>query len=173
MGSFSGTFTVDNPDDPNTGIGAIQFKRKTGDESVTSSTTVQIDDHLQGFVLETNTRYEVELVLEYDAAQGGDLAFILQNGTSTPGSGFGSVVALHQGATGLNEVRNMPWRGSGVTWTTFVVGGQGATRLACLVNMQFDSDILTSLDLWWAQGTSNGTATRIFAESYMKVTRLS
>lgn len=153
-------------------IGALQFKRKTANESVTSSTTFQRDDHLFGFVLDINSRYEVELVLEYDAAQGGDLKLKLATdaeGAVAAGGNGANVIALHAGATGLNEVRN------GVPSGGFLhtVGGQGADEfLGCFLKGQFDSGANTSLALWWAQGTSSGTPTRIFVESYMKVTKV-
>ncbi|MBL0311054.1 MAG: collagen-like protein, partial [Bacteroidetes bacterium] len=56
--------------------GTTKFARKTADESVTSSTSLQDDNHLQ-FAIGANETWDVSFVLRFTASSGGDIKFAL------------------------------------------------------------------------------------------------
>lgn len=141
---------------------------KSANESVTSSATLQDDDELT-LTVATNSTYEVDCLLKYDGATTGDLKFQfvipasasfdfralrLQTGASDP-----TAVALEYG----NQAGSMGVGciGSGTTAScdihgTLITAGTGGT-----------------FKLQWAQNTSDATATRIFARSFLKAVRIS
>ena len=144
------------------------FARKTTDESVTSSTTLQNDDALSVSVLASCT-YEVKLFLVYDAATSGDLKFgftgpafatfdWVQGGLlNTADASFGSFAMDFKNATA----------------TAIVTGAGAGTKLIAMPEgLLVVSTTAGSFGLQWAQGTSSATATHVFAGSWMRLRRV-
>jgi hypothetical protein len=142
---------------------------KSADESVTSTTTVQNDDHLVLPVL-ASTRYWLEAFLIYDGAVGGDikLGWSFPSGATMRWYGGGMAdsatvdnnAATNQFCSAINQT--MPF-GCFATANPDAVHIRGNLLVASTAgNMQ----------LQWAQLTSSGTATKIYAESLLRLTRL-
>lgn len=133
------------------------FARKTADESVTSSTVLQNDDHLV-LAVEANTVYEFEMLLSLFGATAGDFKF--QFAVPAAATIFGSWVGYDTAlvsanllfvnavtSIGVSNVLNLPLMVKGIARVGATAG-----------NMQ----------LQWAQDVSNGTATIVRADSYLK-----
>lgn len=151
--------------DPNT-----QWKYKSTNESVTSSTTLQNDDTFS-FTVVANAAYAVEgycVIDGIDAPAGGlKSAFVGPAGASVFFTNFGSTSEQISGLTlynmvaqGIGATRNQATNGVSVPMSfqpkaTLVIGATAGT-----VNFQ------------WAQVTSNATPTRILGGSWMKATRI-
>src|SRR5688500_16268650 len=84
-------------DDVNVYLKNTLFARKTADESVTSSTTLQDDNHLSVAVA-ANSLYELTACLQYEAHADGDFKWVFEGpaGTSFPG---GAVHHMGSGGT--------------------------------------------------------------------------
>lgn len=143
------------------------FARKTATESVTSSTALQDDNELTVSVA-ANSVYEVTLMLIYDGATGGDLKFDFTGPSGATMNGV--ALRLGQGAaTGDDDAQS-----------TFVMGtpeGVGALGTGSNAGMVFHglldlSATAGTFKLQWAQATSSGTATRVFADSYICLRRV-
>jgi hypothetical protein len=155
-----------------TGMPGISvFVRKTGDESVTNSTTLQDDDHLY-YSLPANSMWETEILLQ----------------ATTFGSYGGIRVAL-EGPSGATlsvstEVKDFGTGGdyfSGWIYafgTPFVAGSTdlggyptnvGFVRIQGLVSVGGASG---TFKLQWAQGSADTWPTFVHANSYMKLTRV-
>lgn len=140
----------------------IKGAYKTVTESVTSSTTLQADDVLTCAVI-ANAVYTVEMLLIYDADTAGDLKFQF---TGPSGAGLqASVNFLGSGAATSSDDQFQQMNIAAV----FTCGGLGAgTRAVVLVKgLLTISTTAGNFALTWAQGTSSGTATNIFASSYL------
>lgn len=141
---------------------------KAANESVTSSTTPQTDDHLV-LQVTANTDYWVQAFIIYNGATAGDL----QIGWGAPtGATFDwvsdglSVAAttttdeVSRTAQGVSNLPNVGAAGSGVLC---VVAPKGLLRVGSNSGQ---------LRLRWAQGTSSGTATQVMANSFLMARRL-
>lgn len=145
-----------------------QYVRKSADESVTSSTALQNDDHLT-LAIAANETWALEYILFLSGADAGD---------------FKSALSVPAGATG--------WRGGigpGVAATSgesdgrFTVKGDFTNDLIFGTNV---TDTVTALIrtivinganagnvvLQWAQNTSNGTATQVRQNSHLLARRV-
>ena len=138
------------------------FAQKTADESVTSSTTLQDDDHLQ-YTIDATGKYVFELTLfarsAADAA--GDLRIDMVGpaGTFTWGA-IGLDVTLASGNTGTV---NTAASGSPYNF------GLSTTQLMIIVKGLFVATATGTLKLQWAQQASNANASTIKAGSHMTV----
>lgn len=142
---------------------------KTSTESVTSSVTLQNDDQLV-VALAANSTYFVQMVIRYDGATAGDI----QVQFTGPGGAtiFGQWVGNPFSAAGLTDVRVVP-----------LIAFSAAEAFGCLgagtdTSLSFQGNVATggsagNLQLQWAQGTSNGTATRVFGQSFIAAWRIS
>jgi len=147
--------------------GNTQWAFKTATESVTSSTTLQNDDHISFSVASSGT-YALRGFLYYDGAAdiaGGLKMFWTGPASSTlnwanfgPNQGSLSsynvvieTLASSPRSVGTNATTGMSLQPTGV----FTSGGSAGT-------LQFQ----------WAQQTSNATATRILVGSWMSLTRM-
>lgn len=144
---------------------APAYIRKTANESVTSSVTLQNDDHLL-LALAANTKYAFEGFFIYDGATASDIqvAFTVPSGATINYSAFGPV--------------------SGVSATSYssygISASGGSLAIACngannLMGMQPKGYVATAgtagnLQFQWAQQISGATASRIFANSWMQAT---
>ena len=148
-----------------TGVGQTLFARKTGSESVTSSTTFQDDDDLV-LAVESGAVYEFRAVLVYDGDSAGDLKYQI----AIPG---GTVVASRQSL--VSTAAGTSDDGAGfldattvATAGTLGVGTQATVLLVGLVTIDTTGD----LKVRWAQNTSNATATRLLAGSFVTLRRV-
>lgn len=149
--------------DPN-----VQHIAKSATESVTSSTTLQNDDHFV-FSVVANAKYELDSYIWYDGAAdpGGGLKmqFTGPAGAAMTWTNFG---VNQSGLTQYNVVPEGLAAGAPRT-----VGTNGATAMTCQPKGVFTSaGTAGSLQFLWAQGVSNATATRVLADSWMRLTRI-
>lgn len=142
-----------------------QFVRKTGDESVTSSTALQDDDELL-FAIGTSGTWIFKFHLAYSAGTTGDIKIAF----NVPASATGRYMTNALVSTAASA------SGSFVTWTTTDLtdtgaagfGGPGATDGHMMVEVIVVSGGTGgNVVLRWAQNTSNGTATIVRANSYL------
>ncbi len=138
------------------GVGQVQLVRKSADESVTSSTTLQNDNHLLLPVV-ANATYDLFLLCVFSGSTTGDIKFAW----SVP-----SGTVLRWGdQTGF----------SGLATDTDVYSAQGSGTQVCF---QIWATVVTSstagnVQFQWAQNTSDATATIVRANSHLKMTRIS
>lgn len=144
---------------------------KTATESVTSSTTLQNDDQLF-FSVAANSRYTIEGFIVYDGASAGDLNCDF---TVPSGSTFGWV----------NFANSGPDAGTSVTdYSTVLQTASDARKINSLplasppglafrpAGYLFTGANAGTLQFRWAQGTSNATATRIQAGSWLRLSKI-
>jgi len=133
--------------------------RKTANESVTSSTTLQDDDHLNVTVA-ANCTYEFTCMLKFDGALAGDLKYQFVGP-----SGATLTAAVLQIVTG-GTVTTEDQLTSMIISSTLTAGaftGGGSLLIHGIVVV---SSTAGTFKLQWAQDTSNGTATRILQDSF-------
>jgi len=147
---------------------AVDFVRKTADESVTSSTTMQNDDHLLATIGAAGT-YVIDLVLIGSSAanSAGDikLGFTFPAGTLTmrwigpdPATTGGAVAqAKFHGATDSSSPSTAI--DFGLTTTTQTIIGRGL----------FIATGAGTLQLQWAQFASNANASNLITNSHLIV----
>ncbi|MDX2697018.1 hypothetical protein [Streptomyces ipomoeae] len=156
-----------------TGIGARSYVRKTADESVTSSTTLQNDNELVLAVSASATYFFRVWLMATDATDAnGDIkfAFTFPTGAVCHFSGKGPHTLLASGAFGDGEyiARNTATSGSTVAsygLTTSVIGIE-------LTGLLIVSGTAGNLQLQWAQNTSDANATTVQAGSFMTLERI-
>lgn len=147
-----------------TGVGEYRYVVKTAPESVTSSTTLQNDDHIT-FSVAANSSYLVELTLFYDGAPsevGG-----VKAAWSLPASAFFSGHDLSLGysaswaaASGTTFFNANDTAGVGIIRARslrFVIGTLGTSGTA---TMQ------------WAQSISSATASRLLGGTFATIRRV-
>ena len=135
---------------------------KTANESVTSSTTLQNDDHLL-FAVAANEVWVARFYLIGNAATTGDVkiawtvpagATLLWNAHGL-GEGVTSIEGAHKFAGSSSSGAAQTFGGSGFTF-----GIHGSIYVA-------NGSTAGNVQLQWAQGTSSGTATTMFAGSHL------
>jgi hypothetical protein len=142
--------------------------RKTADESVTSSTTMQDDNHLL-FAIGANEVWAFEMYVFYHGAAAGDISFALsvpsgatyrrgQMGLATGATTDTAdvrIVSVTTGSSGLGAINTSEQ--AMAIHTGVVVNG---------VNAGF-------VTLQWAQASISGTATTVLTNSYLKAHKIS
>ena len=143
------------------------YATKTATESVTNSTTLQNDDEL--FVtLEASTTYQVDLVMLYDGAAAGDFKVGFTGPTAATLQGV--VVGITPaGATSGDDVTAYAVLG---TANNFGAVGTGTTLGMHFSGLLRTSTTVGALTVQWAQITASATATRVFADSYLALRRI-
>lgn len=155
-------------------VGAAVFVRKTVDETVTSSTTLQADDELF-FHVPANETWEFEFRAIVTAATAGDFRCGLKFPTSPTeisydiegvaaagaddggGSVSGSLSLFHGTAdAGVGVIRGGDAVDCVVTLRGFIRNGANAGLVV----------------LWWAQGTSSGSPTAVTVGSWVVARRV-
>jgi hypothetical protein len=140
---------------------------KTADESVTSSTTVQDDNHLS-MTLNANTNYWLDGLLLVDGAAAGDfkLQFVVPSGT---------IRWLADGpdssAAATTDIVDRNWKAGSLT-TIMGTIASGTTTILPVSGIIRTAASGGTFKLQWAQGTSSATATRVFTNSFLRVTRM-
>lgn len=150
---------------------AFNLKMKTADETVTSSTTLQVDDHLQGWVLPTGY-YKAEFLLHYGGSSGD-----LKIGFQRTGGGLGRALFVcnaydNSGAVQVTEADSAPFfSGSGFTVTASGSLLGTIDALHCTGFLEATGDI-SDLDFVWAQNSSSAVDTEIGRGSWMEFRRI-
>lgn len=150
--------------------------RKPSTESVTSSTSLQNDDHF-AFSVAANSVYALEGYVLYDGAQAANSptsvgglksAFTGPAAASMSWTNFGGATEFAGDLATYNMVAQ------GLTTSRNV-----ATQVTATATMSFQpkGTLVTgvnagTLQYQWAQATSNATATRVLANSWMKLTKI-
>lgn len=145
---------------------------KTATESVTSSTVLQDDDQLTVSVLASST-YEVFCQVFYDGNPAGDIKYDF---VGPAGATF--VASCHRLTTGATALSDATAPMSVDQYTMGTPIGVGAVTTGNTATTTFRGLLVVSstagtFKLQWAQNTSSGTATRVFANSYMVLRRVS
>jgi len=141
--------------------------RKTANEAVAVSATLQDDDHLF-FALAANETWIFELLLWVAGPTAADikLAFTVPTGATLIWSGHGhnlNVVLTDEGT-----IVNPPAEASG---TSLAFGTQGTKVPLRLFGMVVNGANAGNLQLQWAQNGATGTTT-VYANSWLKATRV-
>ena len=144
----------------------VLFARKTADESVTSSTTLQDDNDLSVSVA-ANAVYELSMVLRYDGSTAGDLLWQIvgPSGSSMHMSSHRLTVP----AVGIGD--------DSFSYEAGTAGNAGALGVGVDAVVQIQGIVIVAATagttkLQWAQNTSSATATRVRAGSFMRLTRV-
>lgn len=139
---------------------------KAADESVTSSTTLQDDNHLI-LALAANATYIVEGGLFYD---GQFNAGNLKMTWSLPASS-----TLYWSANGPATGGTAAYASNAVTSGNITVGtyGTGGSKTTCQINANISTaGTAGNMTLRWAQDASNATPTTIYAKSWLRAIRI-
>lgn len=138
-----------------------QIAWKTADETITSSTSFQNDDHLV-VALAANAVYLMRLQLMYSAATAADMKteFSVPSGTT----GELKVGAFGSGVAAAADLPNLT--------DTVIFDGNALDAMAFMFGTVTTSATAGDIRLRWAQQTSNGTGTILRAGSYIEVIRV-
>lgn len=151
--------------------GSTRFVRKTADETVTSSTTLQNDDHLV-LSVEKGYTYHFRAWLLVDGGTAGDLktAFTYPTGSTLYFAGHGpttSMVSGSGGDVGFNGRHNATSRS-----TTLSYGTSGSRPGIQVEGLLIVGSTAGNLQLQWAQNTSDGTGTTLKSGSFLKMEKV-
>lgn len=146
------------------------FVQKTADESVTSSTVLQNDDHLLYTIGAAGT-YVVDCYLIGTSAANaaGDLAvaFTFPTASATYYTGFGPDIGLASG-----HVQTGEWiaANTGITSGSLITAyGLSTSQLGIWLHVVFTFTATGTLRFQWAQNVSSGSASTLKAGSHMTV----
>ncbi len=148
-------------------VGSIIYKYKTADESVTSSATIQDDDHLS-FNVNAGETWELSGELQADNVSNNvdiKLAFQL------PTNAFMRIYT-----TGIQDAGGNAIQGNGLISTsnatkTIQING-GVSTLITFRGIFVTASNAGSVKFRWAQGTANTSTTTVRSYSYMKLIRV-
>lgn len=145
-------------------VAGTTFVAKTSDESVTSSTTVQDDDHLT-FTMVASKRYAISGCLLVDSGTTPDFKFTL----NLAGSSTSDIHTTHLttgGGSGNYEYQQNEE-------VAIFGAGAGTPVLSSLfTGIALADGSGGALTLQWAQNTSNGTASKLLTGSWISYTLL-
>lgn len=152
----------------NTYLSQQRIAIKSATESVTSSTSLQNDDHLS-FTVNANTNYWVEGILFMDGATGGDIkiAIVIPSGTLR-----WCADGLSAGAAASQDIVDRRSKNGGGSGTAHGTLGAGTTNTFLFRGIARIGSTGGTLQLQWAQNTSSGTSTRLFANSLLRAQRV-
>lgn len=150
-------------------VGSVIVKGAT--ESVTSSTTLQTDDHFV-HALFTNAVYTMNGYFIYDGAAatagGLKMQFTVPSGSSLTWTNFGVNGAGSGALTDYNVVSEQAGAAS-----PRGVGTNLTTAMSCRpTGILITGSTAGNLSLLWAQTTSNATPTRILGSSFLELKRV-
>lgn len=152
--------------DFNTWFQNINFARKTVTESVTSSTTLQVDDELIVAVA-ANATYVVNAFITYGGAAAADLKLLFRTPTGGSFTGLGNI--LISAATSQSDGQNLPYGGNASeVWGCLGSGSQVGVVTGVLVT----AGTAGNFQVEWAQNASSATPTQIFGNSFIDLRRV-
>jgi len=145
------------------------YARKSVDETVNGSASLQNDDHLV-VTLAASATYEFEALIFYSSGTTPDIKFAF----TFPAGATCSWAPVGLKFDGVNfeaEVRTSTWQAA--SGTSNAVAGTAATydtaRLRGIIRL---GSTAGALQLQWAQNTSNGSNTTVKADSFLVARRL-
>ncbi len=156
---------------PGVGIGIPAFITKGSAETVTSSTTLQDDDHLT-FEMEPGATYVVEVFLNVQSASGTP---DFRTAWSVPADATGARWAIGpavSGSAGFVGREDTNGRFSVHGHATVVSYSLDTAGVAVVETGWIASATGGTFTLQWAQNVSNATATQVNSSSWMRYTRV-
>ncbi|WP_393075298.1 hypothetical protein [Streptomyces sp. LN704] len=158
------------------GVGQVQYILKTADETVTSSTTLQNDDHLVlPAVANAVYTFALDLYMVDTADATGDfkMSFTCPTGATFDMHGAGAHTT-DLGASSTNS--NGEWIGKLATTSAGATLGFGVSNPSATAARVYGRLVMGStagnLQLQWAQNASDASGTTLKAGSYMMMTRV-
>lgn len=142
--------------------GPNAFAYKTANTTRTNTATLANDPHLAGLVAFANSTYKLSGVIEYDEGGGGgnwQFAIVLT------GAGAAMRYSHHTDATAANQSAS---RASGTAIASTALN----RRIAAIEGYITTGANAATVDLQWAQNTSNATGAIVLAGSWLKLERL-
>ncbi len=143
-------------------------KVKTADTSRTTSATLAADNHLTGWTIAADTLYSIEgIVIPHSESVSPDYKWAMRTDNAPEATSFWAGRMAHEITTGLNRVsddfqtdsHSHALEGSGTFGALHVYGF-----------IKGHATLSATLEFFWAQGTSNATATTMRLGSWIKVT---
>jgi len=144
---------------------SYEIKVKTADESVTSSITLQDDNHLAGFAIAQNSRYAITGFLDYDQNVG-DLRLAFSY-TVSPSRRHYQVHGVAEDGTTDDDTDNA---GVDLLLTALTDNVNASVFISGMVT--FGAVGSGTGKLTWAQGTLSGNATTIKEGSWLKFEKI-
>jgi len=151
------------------GTGVANFgtitKRKTADESVTSSGVLQNDDHLS-FSIAANEEWVVNFYIPSNGVNSGGV----QVAITTPAAATQQIEADASGRTATTGGQSTTASGTGLAWASTEFNGVNSfiTIAAWILN----GANAGTVQLQWAQNVGNGTPTIFRKGSFMNAVRI-
>jgi hypothetical protein len=160
-----------------------QVARKTSDTSRSATTTATADPHLT-FEVAANAIYVWDGWLKYDGATGG-ADFVVD--FTAPASALGewgghgagitvigstSAPALQTDTSGTNGYMLRVEANDVQQFRTYGTLGVGNALVVMLMGTLRTAGTAGTFSLDWAQGTSNATATTLYTDSWLRMTRV-
>jgi hypothetical protein len=161
--TLTGSLTV-------TGIGGTLFARKTASQSVTNSTTLQDDTHMQLSVT-ANSTYRLEGYLIFNGAAS---AANLKMGWSAPSGATLDWIGTGQNATATTTSGPVITNSQTIASNTYQLGtiGTGTNMAALIKGLLIVGGTGGTFKLQWAQATANATATTMVQNSHIELRRV-
>jgi hypothetical protein len=145
-------------------VGPHLIARKTSDQSVTSSAVLVDDSNLQ-LTVAANEVWLLHYVLRWEASAAGDIQVTF----SFPTSGRIDAVAA---TNDTGQVQGWGITTSNASPTTWNGGGAGVVRLMTIDGTYIGAGNAGTIILRWAQAASDGTATKVLAQSTLWAVKL-
>lgn len=156
------------------GLLSVIFVRKTSDESLNSSASLQADNELL-FAVDANEEWEFEFHVVYLGNTTGDFRCGLKFPTSPTEISYyidGIISSgANDGGTGFNGDRGLTHAIADAV-SGAILGAGTNKSVARLKGFLRNGANAGNVVLWWAQGTSDGTNTTVKAGSWVKALRL-
>ena len=147
-------------------VGAARTVYKTDDESVTSSTTVQDDDHLT-LTMTTDAVYALDTFLDVEGDADGDFKLTFTGPSGASGSWTPDGISLGN-SNNIGQIK----RGRNGFGDTDSVGILPDGTIVTPRGQITTSSTAGSLTLQWAQNSSNETATTLKTGSWLRLHRM-
>jgi hypothetical protein len=145
----------------------VNYAYKSATENVTSSTTLQVDDDLV-VPVEANAHYHLTLNLSYGGAAAADLKVLIR--TPTGGTFNGMAIGVVSSGASQQDIQTMAYVAN--TSEVFGILGAGPTW-ARVEGILITAGTAGNCQIEWAQNASSGTATNLYAGSFLSLRRLS
>lgn len=157
--------TLVRPSDWNADHEGIVTVRKTADENVSSSTTLQDDDHLK-FAVAADEEWAFELFLIVEGNETADIkiGFAGPSGSTLVWGGHGLIPAAGNLSAGLEN-----YAGSGSHGFGILSGTKSAIIIRGTIHNGVNAD---DLQLQWAQNASDAGATTVYENSHLVAHRI-
>jgi hypothetical protein len=144
------------------------YVAKTANETVTSSATLQNDDHL-ALAVSASATYVVNLFLIIDGSLAGDFKMGF---TGPAGATMDWVIAAQgTGATTTNGNQSFAYQSLATSDNAGTIGA-GSKLIIRPQGTLVVSTTAGTLQLQWAQNTSDATATTLYAGSWLRLERV-